>query len=167
MRSQIERMLLKKDQINTEHKNIQESIGLRCVKLAETMHAALATRSSTRTGTSLLTRFMRSASQASRTRLSGELIETIIEPLKFDLAQTFNQEQHRQANADLRQLGIVIHIDSEKMLLGLAIGDGEIDEKLLRTLPSRGSGLPRPASSRRDAPAETEDGGPRSRTSAR
>ena len=32
-----------------------------------------------------------------------------------------------RANAALKQLGIGIHIDSEKMLLGLVIGDGEID----------------------------------------
>ena len=40
---------------------------------------------------------------------------------------TSTQEQRHQANAALKQLGIGIHIDSEKMLLGLVIGDGEID----------------------------------------
>ena len=135
LRSQIERMLLKKDQINTERLNIQESIG-RAAEIGgdafTSIFSALQQRVADkdreeRTVDAELAE-LRAKLSRNENPLALEAIETIIEPLKFDLLNgDSTEEQRRQANAALRQLGIVIHIDSEKMLLGLAIGDGEID----------------------------------------
>ena len=124
-----------RDRINTERLNIQESIG-RAAEIGgdafTSIFSALQQRVADkdreeRTVDAELAE-LRAKLSRNENPLALEAIETIIEPLKYDLLNgDSTEEQRRQANAALRQLGIVIHIDSEKMLLGLAIGDGEID----------------------------------------
>jgi hypothetical protein len=135
LRSQIERMLLKKDQINTERLNIQESIG-RAAEIGgdafTSIFSALQQRVADkdreeRTVDAELAE-LRAKLSRNENPLALEAIETIIEPLKDDLINgTSTQDQRHQANTALKQLGIGIHIDSEAMLLGLSIGEGEIN----------------------------------------
>ena len=122
LRSQVDRLVLKKEQVVTERLNIQESIG----RAAEIGGPAF---------DSIFSTLQHRIADKDRAKLSRnenplalEAVETIIEPLKFDLINgTSSQEQRHQANAALKQLGIGIHIDSEALLLGLSIGEGEID----------------------------------------
>lgn len=135
LRSQIDRLLLKKEQINTERLNIQESIG-RAAEIGgpafdsifSTLQHRVADKDQEERSVDADLAELRAKLSRNENPLALEAIETIIEPLKFDLLNgTSTQEQRHQANAALKQLGIGIHIDSEKMLLGLVIGDGEID----------------------------------------
>ncbi len=135
LRSQIDRLLAKKEQINTERLNIQESIG-RAAEIGgpafdsifSTLQHRVADKDQEERGIDMELADIRAKLSRNENPLALEAVETIIEPLKSDLINgASTQEQRHQANAALKQLGIGIHIDSEAMTLGLSIGEGDID----------------------------------------
>jgi hypothetical protein len=135
LRSQVDRLVLKKEQVVTERLNIQESIG-RAAEIGgpafdsifSTLQHRIADKDQEERSVDIQLADIRAKLSRNENPLALEAVETIIEPLKFDLINgTSSQEQRHQANAALKQLGIGIHIDSEALLLGLSIGEGEID----------------------------------------
>ena len=135
LRKEIDLLLEKKAQVDQERLNIQESIG-RAAEMGgpafESVFTALQQRvadkdQEERSIDEALAE-LRSKLSRNENPLALEAVESIIEPLKFDLINgTSTQEQRQQANAALKQLGIEIHIDSEEMKLGLSIAGSEID----------------------------------------
>ena len=129
LRKDIDSLLEKKAQLDQERLNIQESIG-RAAEMGgpafESVFTALQQRVADKIDDALAE--LRSKLSRNENPLALEAVESIIEPLKFDLINgTSTQEQRQQANAALKQMGIEIHIDSEEMKLGLAIAGSEID----------------------------------------
>lgn len=135
LRKDIDSLLEKKTQLDQERLNIQESIG-RAAEMGgpafESVFTALqqrvADKDQEEKSIDEALAELRSKLSRNENPLALEAVESIIEPLKFDLINgTSTQEQRQQANAALKQLGIEIHIDSEEMKLGLSIAGSEID----------------------------------------